>query len=365
MLTTILENMTFSSMLPRARQAAFLLLLAFSSTATTAAPVTFRWDYTASGAAGFMLYCGSASRTYTTKVDVGNTDSHTISTLKEGATSYCAVTAYDSSKAESSYSNEASVSVPYSTPSASFSASPISGAAPLSVKFTDTSTGQITSWAWNFGDGTSSTAQHPTKSYANAGTYTVTLTATASNGTKVTATRNGYVQVSAPGTPASYSLWSSSARPVITADPDTNSVNLGVKFRSAQDGYITGIRFYKSTYNTGTHVGALWTSSGQKLAQATFTNETASGWQQVLFSTPVRITANTVYVASYLAPRGRYAGDNGYFSSRAVTNNALTALQSGTSGANGVYAYGSTVMYPSSSYRATNYWVDVVFRPAQ
>jgi PKD repeat protein len=364
MLTTILHKMTFPSPRPRSRQAVYLLLLALSSTATMAAPVTFRWDYTASGAAGFMLYCGSASRNYTTKVDVGNTDSHTITTLKEGATSYCAVTAYDSSKAESAYSNEASVAVPYSTPSASFSASPTSGAAPLSVKFTDTSTGQITSWAWNFGDGTSSTAQHPTKSYANAGTYSVTLTATASNGTKVTATRNGYVTVSAAGTPASYSVWSSSARPVTAADPDTAAVNLGMKFRSTQAGYITGIRFYKSTYNTGTHVGALWTTGGQKLAQATFTNETASGWQQVLFSTPVRITANTVYVASYLAPRGRYAGDNYYFSSRSVTNGPLTALQSGASGSNGVYAYGSSVVFPSSSYRATNYWVDVIFTPS-
>jgi hypothetical protein len=159
-------------------------------------------------------------------------------------------------------------------------------------------------------------------------------------------------------------LWSATARPVTAADPDTVSVNLGVKFRASQNGYIVGIRFYKSSSNTGTHVGALWTSSGQKLAQATFTNETASGWQQVLFSTPVRITANTVYVASYLAPRGRYAGDNYYFSSRSLTNGPLTALQNGTSGSNGVYAYGSSVMFPNSGYRATNYWVDVVFTPS-
>ena len=63
----------------------------------------------------------------------------------------------------------------------------------------------------------------------------------------------------------------------------------------------------RARQNTGTHVGRLWSSAGQLLAQATFTNETASGWQQVSFATPVAIKANTVYVVSYHAPVGRYA----------------------------------------------------------
>ena len=91
----------------------------------------------------------------------------------------------------------------------------------------------------------------------------------------------------------------------LAADP--NAVSLGVKFRSDVNGFITGIRFYKGSANTGTHVGSLWTSGGQLLATATFTNETASGWQQANFATPVAITANTVYVASYHAPNGGYA----------------------------------------------------------
>ncbi len=67
-------------------------------------------------------------------------------------------------------------------------------------------------------------------------------------------------------------------------------LEVGVKFQSAINGYITGIRFYKSSANTGTHIGNLWTATGQLLASATFTNETASGWQQVNFSQPVPIT---------------------------------------------------------------------------
>ena len=63
-------------------------------------------------------------------------------------------------------------------PVASFTATPTSGTAPLNVSFTDTSTGSPTSWAWDFGDGGTSTAQNPTHSFAAAGTYTAKLTAT-------------------------------------------------------------------------------------------------------------------------------------------------------------------------------------------
>src|SRR5262249_46294232 len=98
------------------------------------------------------------------------------------------------------------------------------------------------------------------------------------------------------------SIWSSQAAPAVAASGDPNSVELGVKFRTESAGYITGIRFYKGPGNTGTHVGDLWTSTGQLLARATFANETASGWQTVSFSSPVPVQANKSYVASYLAP---------------------------------------------------------------
>ena len=58
-------------------------------------------------------------------------------------------------------------------PTASFTAAPTSGTAPLTVQFTDTSTGGPTSWAWDFGDGSTSTAQNPGHVYASAGSYSV------------------------------------------------------------------------------------------------------------------------------------------------------------------------------------------------
>jgi CSLREA domain-containing protein len=69
----------------------------------------------------------------------------------------------------------------------------------LGVNFTDTSTGSPTSWSWNFGDGTSSTEQHPTKTYAAAGNYSVTLTATNAGGSS-NRTRN--ITVAAVSTPS-------------------------------------------------------------------------------------------------------------------------------------------------------------------
>lgn len=68
------------------------------------------------------------------------------------------------------------------TPVASFTASPISGTAPLNVAFTDTSIGSPTSWSWNFGDGTTSNLQNPTNTYSSVGSYTVTLTVSDANG---------------------------------------------------------------------------------------------------------------------------------------------------------------------------------------
>ena len=77
-------------------------------------------------------------------------------------------------------------------------------------------------------------------------------------------------------------------------------------------GRITGMRFYKGFGNTGTHIGLLWSSDKRKLAEVTFSNETASGWQTATFPAPVPIVARAIYVVAYLAPNGRYAVDNPY-----------------------------------------------------
>jgi hypothetical protein len=170
---------------------------------------------------------------------------------------------------------------------------------------------------------------------------------------------------SSPVTPAATTctactIWPSTATPATVDVADTSSVELGVKFKSDVNGSITGIRFYKGPSNTGTHVGNLWSASGTLLASVTFTGESASGWQQATFATPVTITAGTVYVASYLAPVGHYSANTGYFTA-AVDSPPLHALQDGASGGNGVYSYGGASTFPTNTYNSANYWVDVVF----
>jgi len=164
-----------------------------------------------------------------------------------------------------------------------------------------------------------------------------------------------------PQTACPCTIWSSTTVPSSVDNGPDSPVELGVKFTSSSNGTITGIRFYKSSANTGTHVGNLWSSTGTLLATATFTNETASGWQQVSFSSPVAINANTTYVASYHAIAGHYSADVGFFSTAGANNPPLQALANGVNGGNGVYLYGSASGFPSNTYRAANYWVDVVF----
>ncbi len=157
---------------------------------------------------------------------------------------------------------------------------------------------------------------------------------------------------------ASYSLWPPTTEPAVAAFPDTAAVELGVKFRAERAGRIAGLRFYKGAGNEGPHVGTLWSESGSALASATFTTETATGWQEVRFAAPVPIAAGTTYVASYFAPNGHYAVDTGYFGAELVRS-PLRAPASAASGGNGVYRYGGG--FPDASFNSSNYWVDVIF----
>ena len=152
--------------------------------------------------------------------------------------------------------------------------------------------------------------------------------------------------------------------PGTVSDPDSNAVELGVKFRSTVAGTVTAVRFYKGSRNTGTHTGHLWSSTGALLGTVKFTNETSSGWQVATFSTPIPVQANTTYIVSYYSPYGHYSDNLNYFNS-AVTNGVLTALKSGTDGPNGVYAYGQSGSFPNKTWNACNYWVDVVFVPSK
>ena len=203
--------------------------------------------------------------------------------------------------------------------------------------------------------GSRTTTQY-TSPFSITSTTTVKAIATASGLTTSSLATATYTIVGA----CPCTIWPSTATPGTVDVNQTTPLELGVKFEADSSGFITGIRFYKGVKNTGTHIGNLWNSTGTLLASATFTGETSSGWQQVNFASPVAITANTVYVASYFSPTGDFPVDRNYFNT-GVDNPPLHALQNGVSGPNAVYNYGSSSTFPTNSYQASNYWVDVVF----
>ncbi len=124
-------------------------------------------------------------------------------------------------------------------------------------------------------------------------------------------------------------------------------------------GTVSGIRFYKSSQDTGVHTGELWSSTGVQLATITFTNESDSGWQSATFSSPVALTPGATYTASYHTNVGHYSNTGNYFTTN-VTSGPLTAPAAG----NGVFTYGSTSLFPTSTFQSTNFWVDVMFNPS-
>ena len=110
-------------------------------------------------------------------------------------------------------------------PMADFSATPTSGARPLAVSFTDTTSGPVTSWLWSFGDLVTSTAQNPVHTYTISGSYTVSMAATGPGGSDVE-TKTGFIVVTDPDPPpmADFSATpTSGVRPLAVSFTDTTS----------------------------------------------------------------------------------------------------------------------------------------------
>ncbi|MFO1204702.1 MAG: LamG-like jellyroll fold domain-containing protein [Burkholderiales bacterium] len=192
-----------------------------------AGQVSLAWDAVAN-ATGYKLHYGQGSGSYSSTVDAGNQIAYTVPSLTDGARYYFAVSAYGpTGTTESGYSNEVSTVVAgtATAPTASFSASPTSGAAPLAVTLTDTSTGGVTSRSWTLGDGTTATTATVAKTYSAPGTYSVSLTVTGSGGS-TTATQS--INVSAAAPVASFS-----------ATPVTGVAPLAVNFSDSSSGAVT------------------------------------------------------------------------------------------------------------------------------
>ena len=133
----------------------------------------------------------------------------------------------------------------------------------------------------------------PASSLAAGTTYTATVSGAQNTSGTPMASPFSWSFSTAATAQCPCSIWQNAAPSGAADAADTSAVNLGLQFQASSDGMVTGIRFYKETDNTGTHTGSLWTASGTRLATGTFTGESASGWQELDFPTPVAVTAGT------------------------------------------------------------------------
>jgi hypothetical protein len=141
-----------------------------------------------------------------------------------------------------------------------------------------------------------------------------------------------------------------------TAGSGEPSVELGVKFTSSKAVNIVGVRVYR--VDGGAVTGALWGADGTRLAgPASFSGSSTNSWQDVPFGAPAAITPGQTYVASYSAPTPSYAFEHDFFTNSAYTVGPITALDSQTSGGNGVFNYCSPDCFPSLTFDDSNYWV--------
>lgn len=139
--------------------------------------------------------------------------------------------------------------------------------------------------------------------------------------------------------------------------PTENADTLGVvytvatQFSSAHNGYITHLRFYRAAGETGTNVGKLWTNGGTLLAQATFPSSPSSGWVEVALSSPVAITAGTLYRVS-VNTNVRQSKTGCGIGSGITNQSVMTAHQGFWIAGNGVF--------PTTG-SCSNFFVDVKF----
>ncbi len=252
---------------------------------------------------------------------------------------------------------DASTSVPVSTTvSATFAAPVQAGSAVVSVTAPSGPVPGTTTY-----DAVSRTALFsPSTPFSAATAYAVEISGARSiSGTSMVAPTSASFRTSGIAA-CPCTLFASTATPTNIDGGDGASTSVGVKLVPSVDGFLTAVRFYKSTANVGTHTGSVWSAAGARLGTVTFTAETGSGWQSAVLPTAVPVVAGTTYVVSYLAPSGRYSADSGFFA-QPWTNTPLSSPVGGAAG-NGLYSYGGD-QFPTSSFGSANYWVDAVFQP--
>jgi len=169
--------------------------------------------------------------------------------------------------------------------SAEFSANPTSGNAPLSVNFTDQSTGTVTAWSWAFGDSGTSTAENPGHNYTTVGVYNVSLTATGPQGSG-SLTKTSYITVKA-------------CTAAFTGSPTSGVYPLAVSFTDSSTGSITSRSwtFGDGGTSTATNPSHTYTYAGAFTVALTASGSYGSNTETK--SSYINVTAPATPVAAF------------------------------------------------------------------
>jgi len=201
----------------------------------------------------------------------------------------------------------------------------------------------------------------PSSMLAGATTYTVQLTNAikSDDGTVLSGTTSWTFTTGA----CPCSALAASLAPTLTGLPVQDgrsgtgpfTYELGMAFTVSSPVQLTALRFYKDAGENGTHIGRLWKSDGTQLTSVTFSNESASGWQQQSLSSSVQLQPGVTYVVS-VNINAAFVDTPGGLATAQGSGPLSTAV-----GANGVFG-ASAGTFPTSSYNSSNYFVDVVVR---
>lgn len=199
-------------------------------------------------------------------------------------------------------------------PTASFTATPVSGIFPLPVQFTDTSQGGATSWAWDFGDGTTSTLTNPSHTYTSAGDYTVSLTVTNSKGSD-TSTQTNLIHAADKVPIAGFSASTTSGQYPLAVDFTDTSVKHPTSWAwDFGDGATANVQNPSHTF----------TAPGNYAVSLTVTNE--SGTNTRVRSDFVKVQAGPMTLTPVADSYVRSDAANSNFGTQATLQGRLTTV---------------------------------------
>ena len=311
----------------------------FTAAASGAPAATVQWQVSTNGGVTFNNVAGATSATLsfaTTAAQNGNQYKAVFTNAAGNATTMAATLTVNSVPVITTNPTSQTVTA---GATATFTAA-VSGAPAATVQWQVSTDGGVT--FNNVAGATSTTLSFATTAVQNGNQYKAVFTNTLGTATTTAATLT---------VNTTQSFWTTSSTPANVTAPDSNSVELGLKFSSNVAGHVVGARVYCATNSSGTHTVHLWSSAGASLATATL--PACSGWTTVNFSSPVAIAANTTYTISYHTIG--YAWNHSFFTSAITAGNLTAPINAG------VYVYGSSPAYPTTVYLSANYWIDVLF----